>query len=136
MYVCTSVCKRIMVMMYKLIRVILKITSMKLISVWKTKLTYRQRSCINILKSYGIPGWVFGLVSSLLSNGCLRVVLDEKSTPEYPINARIHEGSALGPTLFLLYINDFLMLSVVLLSMLMILLSTLSVIRHMIHGNS
>ena len=107
MYVCTSVCKRIMVMMYKLIRVILKITSMKLISVWKTKLTYRQRSCINILKSYGIPGWVFGLVSSLLSNGCLRVVLDEKSTPEYPINARIHEGSALGPTLFLLYINDF-----------------------------
>ena len=51
------------------------------------------------LKSYGISGQIFGLISSFLSNRQLRVVLDGKSSQEYPF-------SILGPTLFLLYIND------------------------------
>ena len=45
---------------------------------------------------------IFGLISSFLSNRRLRVVLDGKSSQEYPVNA----GSILGPTLFLLDIND------------------------------
>ena len=53
------------------------------------------------LKSYGISGQIFILISSFLSNRRLRVVLDGKSSQEYPVN-----GSILGPTLFLLYIND------------------------------
>ena len=59
-------------------------------------------------KSYVISGQIFGLNSSFFSNGRLKVVLDGRSWQEYPVNTGAPQSSIFGPTLFLVYINDFL----------------------------
>ena len=56
--------------------------------------------------SYGISGQIFGLISPFLSNRQLQVVLNGKSSQEYPVNEGVPQGSILGPALSLLYIND------------------------------
>ena len=52
------------------------------------------------LKSYGILSQIFDLISSFLSNRRLRVVVDGKSSREYPVIAEVPQGSILGPTFF------------------------------------
>ena len=67
--------------------------------VWHTGLLHK-------LKSYGISGQIFGFISSFLSNRWLPVVLDGKFSQEYLVNVGFSQGSILGPTCFLVYIND------------------------------
>ena len=68
--------------------------------VWKARLLHK-------LRSHGISGPIFGHISSFLSNRWLPVVLDGKFSQEYSVHAGVTQGSIFGPTLFLLYINDF-----------------------------
>ena len=61
---------------------------------------------LNKIKSDGISGKIFDLISSFLSNRLLLVVLDGKFSQEYLLNYGVPQGSILGPTLFLLQINE------------------------------
>ena len=88
------------------------------------------------LKPYGISGQIVGLISSFISNRRLQEVLDGKPLQEYPVNTGVPQGHILGSTLFLLYINDLPDNVICNIAMLMILLSTLNVIRHLICDNN
>ena len=59
--------------------------------------TFGITGLLHKLKFYGISGQIFGLISSFLNNGRLRVVLDGKSSKEYSVNAGVLHGSILGP---------------------------------------
>ena len=58
------------------------------------------------LKSYGISGQIFGLISSFLNNRGFLVILNWTSSQEYLVHFGVHQNSILGPTRCLLYIND------------------------------
>ena len=60
------------------------------------------------LKFYEIWGRISDLILSFLGNRQLWVILDKKSSQEYPVNTGIPQGSNFCPLHFLLYINDLL----------------------------
>ena len=64
-----------------------------------------QAALLQKLKSDGISGQIFGLIASFLSNRRFQVLLDVKSSQEYPVNEGVPQGPILDPTLFLIYIN-------------------------------
>ena len=58
------------------------------------------------LKSYGVADQLHKLLASFLSDRQISVVLDGQKSSTKFVNAGVPQGSILGPTLFLLYIND------------------------------
>ena len=58
------------------------------------------------LRSWGISGQIFALTSFFLSSGRLPMILDGKPSQECLVSAGTPQESILGPTFFLLYIND------------------------------
>ena len=98
--------------------------------VWHTGLLHK-------LKCYGISGQIFGLFSSFLSSRQLWVVLDRESSQEYPGVLEFVKAPFLALRFSCYTLMTFrTMLSMTLLSMLTILLSIASLIRHLICGNN
>ena len=83
----------------------LTVVSDRIVRVFKSSGATRAVT-LDISNEFGMSDQIYGLISYFLSNRQVRVVLDGKSLQEYPVNAEVPQGYILGPTLFLLYIND------------------------------
>ena len=80
-----------------------------------------QAGLLHQLKSYGISGQIFGLISSFFRNRWLRLVQDRKSSQECPVNAGVLKGLFLVPHFsYYILITFLVMSSVIVLPMLMI----------------
>ena len=103
------------------------LTSLGLLELWHLIYPNLLKGFFMLVFFTNLSSQIFDLVLSFLRNRRLHLILNWKSSHEYPVNAGVAQGSILDPTLFLLCINDLL----ILLSILTILLSILSVIRHL-----
>jgi hypothetical protein len=58
------------------------------------------------LKHYGIRGKVNNWIESFLSGRTQAVIVECEKTTYLPVDSRVPQGSVLGPSMFLYYIND------------------------------
>ena len=58
------------------------------------------------LEMYGIEGNLLNWVNAFLSNRSQRVILGDVASDWEQVTSGVPQGSALGPTLFIIYTND------------------------------
>ena len=58
------------------------------------------------LNHYGIRGKVNNWIESFLSGRTQAVIVECEKTTYLPVDSRVPQGSVLGPSMFLYYIND------------------------------
>lgn len=64
------------------------------------------RLLLHKLGSYGISESIIKWISSFLSNMSQRVVINGVESASANVTSGVLQGSVLGPTLFLMYVND------------------------------
>ena len=58
------------------------------------------------LRAYGIDGTLHRWLTSYLSNRHLQAIVGGATSQAFPVTADVPQGSILGPTLFIVYVND------------------------------
>jgi hypothetical protein len=69
-------------------------------------LTVWYRGMLKKLHAYGVCGFLLKVIKNSLFDRSLLVVLNGSISHEYSVKARAPQASALGPSLFLIYINE------------------------------
>ena len=68
--------------------------------------TLSHNKLIHQLNSYGIGGKILSWIKDLLTNRTQEVVINNEHSDTISVRSGVPQGSAIGPTLFLIFIND------------------------------
>ena len=68
--------------------------------------TVPHKRLIHKLQGYGVSGNILSWITDFLSDRTQYVTVNDKSSRSVPVSSGVPQGSVLGPTLFVYYIND------------------------------